>query len=345
MTRSNIQWNAKQITKMVKNGNLQFDNAVQRGFVWDKKRMSLLIDSMLRDYPIPPMYTIKVDETVNEKGKKSAVYDCLDGKQRCTTISRYLSDEFVLGDLDRVIDENGDEVDISGYLFSELPEEFQDKIASYSLTVYFFTEIEEEEINEMMARLNNGKPLTAYELSRVKAKDLETIKSLANHSLFDEISNKGYACEDIVVKSYAMLTEAEPCLDTKAIRPMVEEMELDDEDITMLESCFDLIESVRDYIINDDSDIILNRKVAKKLITKTHLISLMPLAYEVCNDDSVSVEQFAQFLQDFFVGDPSKRDDYNDACKNGVGHIPNVRIRIDALEEEYNGFMESIKAA
>ena len=345
MTKSNIQWNAKQITKMFNNGNLKFDNAVQRGFVWDKKRMSLLIDSMLRDYPIPPMYTIKVDEIVNEKGKKTAIYDCLDGKQRCTTIASYLSNEFALGDLERIVAENGDEIDISGYLFSELPEEFQDKIASYSLTVYFFTEIEEDEICEMMARLNNGKPLTAYELSRVKAKDLETIQSLADHSLLDEINNKNYAREDIVVKSYAMLTEAEPCLDTKAIRPMVEEMELDEDDITMLEGCFDLIESARNYILSDDSDVTLNKKIAKKLITKTHLISLMQLAYDVCNDDDVTVEQFAEFLQDFFVGEPSKRDDYNNACKNGVGHIPNVRIRIDALDEEYKKFMKNTKAA
>ena len=344
MTKSNIQWNAKQIAKMFANGNLKFDNAVQRGFVWDKKRQSLLIDSMLRDYPIPPMYTIKVDEVVNEKGKKSAIYDCLDGKQRCTTIAMYLNDQFALGDLERVVADNGDEIDISGYLFSELPEECQDKITSYSLTVYFFTEIEDDEINEMMARLNNGKPLTAYELSRVKAKDLDTIKELANHHIFDEISNKNYNNEDVVVKSYAMLTKDEPCLDTKAIRPLIEELEFTQDDIDVIYNCFSLIDTARDIILEDDTDPVLNRKIAKKIITKIHLISIMPIAKIVC-EEGIDPVVFAEFLQDFFVGEPSKRDDYNEAAKNGTGHVPNVKARTDALMAEFKKFKKNIKAA
>ena len=229
-------------------------------------------------------------------------------------------------------------------MFSKLPEEFQDKIASYSLTVYFFTEIEEEEICEMMARLNNGKPLTAYELSRVKAKDLDTIKELANHKLFETINNKNYAREDIVVKSYAMLNTIEPCLDTKCIRPLIEEMELYQEDIDQLTACFDLIDYAREYILEDDSDPALNKKIAKKMVTKTHLVSLIPVAWEAVQE-GIDSGVFAEFLQDFFVGEPSKRDDYNAACRNGVGHIPNVKARNEALMEEFSTFKKNVAVA
>ena len=344
MTKSNITWNAKQIAKMVQNGSLKFDNAVQRGFVWDKKRQTLLIDSMLREYPIPPMYTIKSDPIVNEKGKEISSYDCLDGKQRCTTIAQFINDGFALGDMDFVVNENGDEEDISGFLFSELPEEYQDKILSCSLTVYFFTDINEDEITEMMARLNNGKSLTSYELSRVKAKDLAGIQQVTQHQIFDEISNKGYACEDIVVKSYAMLTEAEPCLDTKVIRPMIEQMELDDEDMEHLNNCFNLIDGARDIILEDANDPALNRKIAKKIITKTHLVSLVPIAYDAYYN-KVDEEMFAEFLQYFFSGTPSIDDEYNAACQNGVGHTQNVKARNDALNRAYENFKREIGVA
>lgn len=333
MTKANITWNAKQIAKMVQNGSLKFDNAVQRGFVWDKKRQTLLIDSILRGYPIPPMYTIKVGTNANGTG----IYDCLDGKQRCTTIAQFLNDGFALGEMEYITYENGDEMDISGLLFSELDEELQDIILSYSLTVYFFTDIEDDEIVEMMARLNNGKSLTAYELSRVKAKDLAGIQEMANHQIFDEISNKGYACEDIVVKSYAMLYQEDPCLDTKDIRPLIEQLEFTDEEMEQMNSCFALIDCARDIILRDDSDPKLNASIAKKILTKTHLISLMPVALAAIYD-KVDENDFATFLQDFYVGKPSKREDYNEACKSGSNHAPNVKARNDALMDEYGKF-------
>lgn len=333
MTKANITWNAKQIAKMVQNGSLKFDNAVQRGFVWDKKRQTLLIDSMLRGYPIPPMYTIKVGTNANGTG----IYDCLDGKQRCTTIAQFLNDGFALGEMEYITYENGDEMDISGLLFSELDEELQDIILSYSLTVYFFTDIEDDEIVEMMARLNNGKSLTAYELSRVKAKDLAGIQEMANHQIFDEISNKGYTCEDIVVKSYAMLNEDEPCLDTKAIRPMIEEMVLDDEDVEHLNTCFNLIDEARDVILEDESDPSLNRAIAKKIIKKLHLVSIVPIAYEAYYD-KVDADLFAKFLQEFYSGTPSIDEKYNTACQSGSGHTQAVKDRDCALERYYMTF-------
>lgn len=338
MMKSNVQWNAKQVAKMVQNGSLKFDNAVQRGFVWDKKRQTLLIDSMLRGYPIPPMYTIKSDPITNEKGKEINTFDCLDGKQRCTTIAMFVNDEFSLGDMDYVQYENGDEVDVSGQLFSDLDEELQDRILSYSLTVYFFTGITDDEICEMMARLNNGKSLTSYELSRVKARDLATIQQLANHHLFDEISNKGYACEDIVVKSYIMLNDDQPCLDTRVVRPLIEKMELDDKDIDQLKNCFDYIDNVRDIILQDDSDPDLNRQIGRKIIKKTHLVSLVPVVWDAIKKKKPE-QKFAEFIQYFFVGSPSRRDDYNESIKGGSNHAPNVKARNDALMEEWKRFL------
>lgn len=66
MVKANINWTAKQISKMMTNGALKFDNVVQRGLAWDVKRKSLLIMSILEGYPIPPFYTIKTEEKVKD---------------------------------------------------------------------------------------------------------------------------------------------------------------------------------------------------------------------------------------------------------------------------------------
>ena len=45
LKKANISWSVKQVVKMIRNGNIKFDNAVQRGYEWDKKRASLLVHS------------------------------------------------------------------------------------------------------------------------------------------------------------------------------------------------------------------------------------------------------------------------------------------------------------
>lgn len=128
-TKANINWNTNQLVKMISNGRITFDNAVQRGLVWKNDQKSLLIHSMLTGYPIPALYARKGDDKT---------YDMLDGKQRCSTIVEFKNDEFELTELAPIVTEDGEEVDITGKTYSELSDDFKDIINNYSLTVYYF---------------------------------------------------------------------------------------------------------------------------------------------------------------------------------------------------------------
>ena len=92
LKRANINWNARQLAKMAQNGSIRFDNAVQRGLVWDVQRKSLLIHSMLTGYPIPPFYAVK----------GGGCYDMLDGKQRTNAIVDFISRKFELEGIPKV---------------------------------------------------------------------------------------------------------------------------------------------------------------------------------------------------------------------------------------------------
>lgn len=318
MQKSAIQWNMKQIKKMMDNGTLKFTNPVQRGYVWDKARASLLIDTILRDYICPPIYTIK------EKTDNGVIYDGLDGKQRSTTVKEFLSDEFSLGNLEQfeLESEPDNPIDISGMKFSELPEEMQDKILTYTFTVYMIDDASEDEMEEIMSRMNNGKAMSSYEHSRIKAKDLATISEIANHPLIAG-KTKRYENEQIVVQSQIMLQENEPCLDAKPVKEFMENVEFTEDDKNALKEIYNFITEARVHI---------SKKADRKLMNRTNLVSVVPIVVEAFNKEW-SERDFGTFLDEFFSNPPQR---YKDACVQGSTHTQNVKIRNEELMKAFN---------
>ena len=329
---ANVNWTARQLAKMVSNGTITFDNAVQRGYVWDVKRKSLLIHSMIAGYPIPSFYAAQNGDN----------YDMLDGQQRSKAITDFLEGRFELTDVPEVevVNEDGskDMVDINTLKFDEMEETLRDEIIGYSLTVYYFDGITDDEISELFFRLNNGKPLSAIELTRVKAKSMEDIKELGQHEIFkDALTEKAmarYTNEDIVIKSYAVLHEKEPCLETKVIRPLMEQANITEEDKQQLKDIYSRILAV--YKLIED------KKIAKRLLTRTHLISVVPIMWQSMKD-GLSEEQIAEWVTKFFAGKRSASIStiYNENAGSGSARKEAVRKRLNEVEKSYK---ESFKA-
>ena len=342
LKKANISWNARQLSKMIEKGSITFDAAIQRNLVWDDHRKSLLIHSMLTGYPIPPMYATKDSESKN--------YSMLDGKQRSNAIYDFLKGKFTLTDIPEVILDDGTEVDINGKFFSGLDEDMQDALNNYSLTIYYFEDITEDEVSEMFYRLNSGKPLSSIELTRSKAKDLKTIQSIGKHELFTtSLTEKAFAKythEDLVIKSYIMLTSENPSLDTKAVRPIMETAVFTDDNINLLNSVFDRILNAYKTIVADTSAETgkISKRIAKRLITRTHMLSIMPIVKRSI-DENVSDEVFALWVKNFFCGTKSvtKYEDYNARCTSGSGHAENIKVRLKVINKDYEKFMEQYK--
>lgn len=318
MIKATIPWNVKQIVKMFDNKCLCFDNAIQRGEVWDKKRKSLLIDSMLRNYPVPPMYTIKTNETVVTPKGNVAVFDCIDGKQRCNAISSFVHNQFALEGL---ADES-----LNGKKYEDLDDEQKDDLNSYSITVYYFTDITDEEVCEMMSRLNNGKPLTGIENARIKSKCLNVIAGLANHRLFTEhmteTALRGYHNEDVVLKTKLQLVDNMFELSTKNVRGAYES---EIKETEMLKEIFDKTAEVLD-IVADGS-----KKMLKKMIKKTNLVAVI---YFVGKHMDVSADEIAAHLILFFDNSDDLAE-YDSYCTNGTNHSLNVTARNDILNKSF----------
>ena len=342
MKRANISWNARQLSKMIEKGSITFDSAVQRGLVWDNDRKSLLIHSMMTGFPIPAMYAAKDTET--------KILSMLDGKQRSNAISDFLHGRFTLSNVPEVILEDGTEVDVNGMYFSGLCEELQDIISNYSLTIYYFEDISDEDVAELFYRINNGKALSSVEMSRVRSKALKTIQEIGQHELFTtaltEKAFEKYTHEDLVIKSYIMLTSDTPCLDTKVVRPTMEKSEFSEQDINIMNGVFNRILNTYKTIIADDSPETgkISKRIAKRLLTRTHMLSIMPIVKKSLID-RVSDDVFTLWVKNFFCGSRSatKYDEYNSRCTAGSGHVETIKVRLDVIKKDYNKFMKKIE--
>ena len=330
--KANISWRAKQISKMMGNGTIVTNNVVQRGEVWDRKRKSLLVHSMLVGYPIGPIYAMK-----NE-----SIYDALDGKQRLTTIASFRNGDFKLSDdtppVEVEMDYGMDTVEIAGMTYDELPEAARDAFDDYSVTVYYFDELTDEEVNEMFFRLNNNVPLSAIELTRVKAKSIKMVREIAQHELFTSGLTKAamakYANEDIVMKGYVLLQSTETDLSTKTVRHIMEEAEFTEEDKQRLEDVFD---AIFDAYSEEE-----HKRTKKRIVTRIHLISLIPIVDQCLSDGFVERDVLIDWIHYFFspTKEASVSEEYNKYVGSGSARKEAVMGRYEAMAASLNEYVK-----
>ena len=320
MQRFNINWTAKALVNQMEKGKVNYDNAVQRNLVWDVEKKSLLIHSMIYGYAIPAMYFTR-DE--------SGVYDSLDGKQRSNTISEYLHDEFALStDTPAVVDDNGCVEDVSGLYFSQLPEWAQDKIKDYNLTIYYYEGMTEAEVREFFRRLNNGKPLSAIELTRANVPSLAIFQQLAKHKaiqfVVSEAGKKRFTDEMIAMPLYQLITEESPDFSTKPFREWASKVEVDSEVLDTINAGLDA------YSVFARSLIDVNNKVLRTVKGRTHFISC---AYYCCLavQYDVNQDEINRTLTEFFSGHPSISPEYNHTVSAGSAKPTSVQTRRDVM--------------
>ena len=341
--KRSLPWSVKQMVSSMVKGTARFDNTVQRTLVWDNEKKSRLIHTAILNLPCPPLYANVY--TNSETGKK--VYDFLDGKQRSHAFKEFLNDEFELTDVPTLTFTDGKEFNINGYKFSELPEEMRDMIKNYSLNISTMEDLNEDEVTDLFYILNNGVALTKIEVSRVKAKALDAIKQVASHPLFNTIltdkARAKYTNEDIVIKAFALLfNETGNSLENKDIRPYMERMELDEVDIKGMNNLLTIVQNMYNMEMNKKDNSIA-KKIAKKITTRTHLISLIPYINRGYKEDRTVADMVA-WVESFFgttTRSTTVSEAYNMACKTASNSRNCVCARDDELNESYETFFEN----
>lgn len=114
----------------------------QRGTVWNTRRQQYFIDSLLRGWGTPKLFLWKLSERS---------YQCLDGKQRITSLLNFMDDGYPLHS-----EFSGE---LGGKKYSDLSVTQQDAIHDYVFAVEIITSSTQEEVVELFKRLQGGSPL------------------------------------------------------------------------------------------------------------------------------------------------------------------------------------------
>jgi hypothetical protein len=134
-----------EIVRRIKQGIFQ----LAPDYIWTKNQQSRLIESCLMRIPLPVFYLAEEPD-----GKIIVV----DGQQRLTTFSRYLSNEFALQGLAK-------ESSLNNQKFEDLSPKLQNRLEDTQLTLYSIdNKVPEEARLDIFERVNSGVPLTRQQM-------------------------------------------------------------------------------------------------------------------------------------------------------------------------------------
>lgn len=131
--------------------NLQPD--FQRGEVWTRAKKQKLIDSVLREWHVPPIHVIELPQTRRQ--------EVLDGQQRLVAIRDFAHNQFpVDGDIEPISNEIRA---LSGMLYRDLPPDVRRQFNQFTIRVFRIVDYETSEPAELFYRLNQPTNLTSAE--------------------------------------------------------------------------------------------------------------------------------------------------------------------------------------
>ncbi len=137
--------------------------------VWVEDKKSFLIDSILKNYPIPAIFMRPI---VDENGKTK--YDIVDGKQRLQAIINFIEGKIPLTMYfaeDRFLDEESRQLaeNVAGKKFEDIKKEkesgeYVKQFWTYTLQIEYLYEDDLDLVSSVFDRLNrNGEPLNPQE--------------------------------------------------------------------------------------------------------------------------------------------------------------------------------------
>ena len=299
----------QSVVRDIKKGKIIVDTGIQRKQdQWDQKRKSLLILSAIQGIIIPGLFA---KETVNEKNE--VIWEILDGKQRVTIFTAFLSDEFKL--------DKSYADEYANKKFSELDEDTQNTIKNTEIVINIYQDISEQETEDIFCRLNNGQQLSNDNLYRAHmGADLRKFVDEARNKPFMEKVNftKGQLrkSEDqgVVLAALALISdEAVNDLSKKSIIQFIDDFKqnFDSELCDKILEALDLL----DEMIPDKH----------KNLKKVSLPMIIANA-ALCLEDDTKQKSYGDNLNTF-LDDYENREEYLEFCKTTTASSQNVTKR------------------
>ncbi|WP_134723923.1 DUF262 domain-containing protein [Pseudomonas viridiflava] len=184
MSRLNRESTSISISEFYENHLLKkynYEPAYQRKSVWSDEKKAFLIDSILKNFPIPPIF---LHQKIDERTGKTT-FDVVDGKQRLTSLTMFISNELA------VTSESKGSEELAGLLFKDIEgtlSNYKKEFWRYRIPIELIDSEDANLIDEIFDRLNrNGEKLNGQELRKAKYYGtplLNLVEKIANTNKF-----------------------------------------------------------------------------------------------------------------------------------------------------------------
>ena len=133
-------------------GGLKISPKFQRRSVWTNPAKGFFIDSILQDYPVPPIHI-----RLTHDGGRKAIREVIDGQQRIRAIFDFIAGDFRIPP--------SVSPGWGGKSYNALNDDDRDAVNLFSFTVYQYKQLSDSDVLDMFSRLNTfSVGLSAQEL-------------------------------------------------------------------------------------------------------------------------------------------------------------------------------------
>lgn len=307
-TVSNLLYNLKK-------GKITLEHPLQRQTgQWNRKAQSELIDSLLREYIVPPL-CFHVEEVS---------YD-IDGVQRLSIIDNYMKNQFALSKHLKPILIDGQEHIIAGKKYEQLDEEIKELLKAAQIHVYEISDATMEDIYENFRRLNNGKPLNkSQKLAVCMDEEVNgTVHKIMSHPFlrktgmtagdFKADNTRNIACQMMILLDGGEVTDFHASSIEKYVRSLNERKE---ETLSVVNRVLEVLDE-------------LDHKIEEKIPSMKKLsIPMVVAAMEKVMGNPEKENAYLEWLKEFFENYDSK-EDYLMYCKKSTASADNVMGRLN----------------
>lgn len=205
------------IIARIESGDLNLQPEFQRGEVWSKAKKQRLVDSILRDWHVPPIHVIEL--------KDSKKQEVLDGQQRLVAIRDFYRGDFAVDGSTEPFDSKITQ--LGGLKYRELPPDARRQFNQFTIRIFRIVDYKGTEPAELFFRLNQPTNLTAAEQRNAFFGPVrEQIKSLVMYldtlsldKSFLGFSNSRMAYDDV-------LSRAALCIERNSISEKIASSDL-----------------------------------------------------------------------------------------------------------------------
>src|SRR5713101_7352899 len=155
---------------------IDLDADYQREKIWSRNNQEELLDSIIKNIDIPKLYLARVTDDENFE------YECIDGKQRMTTLLSFFKPE---------TNENPLTVTIAGekYTYKRLKKDLPNlaqKVETFELRFVIYPKLDDEFLREIFRRLQLGVRLNSGELLKTHTGTIRDFiyKEMGNNAPF-----------------------------------------------------------------------------------------------------------------------------------------------------------------